>query len=102
MFFKAVTSPEIGGHLGSDLHGKSCENLSFTFGRELLGFCNLKTNETNASEVDDLNAHIAALTSEIELLDGSISSAENEFSEIANAHAEATNIRDRRIQFSCS
>ena len=53
-------------------------------------------------KVDDLNAHIAALSFEIELLDGSISSAENVFSEITNALAEATNIRDRRIPFSCS
>ena len=84
--------------------------LTFTCqsGLEFLGFCTTeltntqKTRETSASEVDDLNAHIAALTFEIELLDGSISSAENEFSEIANALAEATNIRDKRIQFSCS
>ena len=84
--------------------------LTFTCqsGLELFGFCttdltnNQKTRETNASEVDDLNAHIAALTSEIERIDGSISSAENDFSEIANAFAEASNIQDRRTQFSCS
>ena len=38
---------------------------------------NEKTRVSNASEVDDLNDHVAALTSEIELLDGNISSAEN-------------------------
>ena len=55
-----------------------------------------------SSEVDDLNAHIAALPSEIEQLDGSISSAEHEASDIPHALAQATNNRGRTIQFSCS
>jgi predicted nucleic acid-binding Zn-ribbon protein len=67
---------------------------------ELHGFCttelttNHKTREIKTSEVDDLNAHIAALSSEIEQLDGSIVSAENEVSEITNALAEATQNRE--------
>ena len=82
--------------------GLACSRQS---GLELLGFCiaeltnNEETLETNVPEVDDLNAHVAALTFEIELLDGSISSAENVFSEITNDLAEATNMRDRRIVF---
>ena len=77
-------------------------------GLELHGFCttvltnNQKICEIKTSEVNDLNAHIAALTSECEQLDGFIISAENEVSDITNALAEATNNRDRKFQFSYS
>ena len=77
-------------------------------GWELQGFCttvlcnNQKACEIKSSEVDDLNAHVAALTSQYEQLDGCISSADNEVSDITNALAEATNNRDRRFRFSCS
>ena len=62
----------------------------------------LLTNNQKTSEIKTSEAHIAALTSEIEQHDGSISSAENEASEITNAFAEATNNRDRSFLFSCS